>query len=57
MVDFVRNTHGHVVKMPLAAGTTQYMALCWLKLWFIASTYQERFLIRSNEAQVSKARK
>jgi len=27
MVDFVRNTHGHVVKMLLGAGTAQYVAL------------------------------
>ena len=27
MVVFVRNAHGHVVKMPFGAGTKQYMAV------------------------------
>ena len=42
-VAFVRNAHGHVVKMPFSVVQDDTWP-CWLKLWFITSTYQGRLL-------------
>ena len=40
-VVFMRNAHGHVVKFRLVLLQDDTWP-CWLKLWFITSTYQKR---------------
>ena len=57
-VVFVHNAHGHVVKCRLVLVQDDTWP-CWLKLWFITSTYQERLLSgvmkRKRSRLVSKA--
>ena len=53
-VVFVRNAHGHVVKMPFGAGTKAYVAV--LALALVYNFYLPRtFIIWSIEAQAFKA--
>ena len=57
-VVFVCNAHGNVVKCRLVL-VQKHTWLCWLKLWYITSTHQERLLSgvlkRKRSRLVSKA--